>query len=312
MTEQHKPKRVRSPSYPSIDLESAVEKLKVMYRFTHKTPVLISVMLPHWDFESGKSANGMKVVAAMKSYGIIDDTGQKKDRKIHITDSGFRILNLVEDSPERKKLIQDAALSPDIYQYLWNTFEVLPQFDSIKSHLVVEKKFNEGAVKGFLDDYLSTIEYAKLSKNDKLNGDENPEVEVKVGDYIQWESMGVLQFPIPAKVCEINEEGFVFVDGHAAGMPIDEVEVVEPPEQHGSGQLLPPANPVVGAVMKQDTFNVDEGQIVIQYPIGMSEASFEDFTDWLSLQHRKIGRTADGAKKPSMSVIKSNAEVKTD
>lgn len=240
MNETHKPKRVRSPSYPSTDLETAIEKLGAMYRFTHRTPVLISVMLPHWGYESGKSANGMKMVAALKSYGLIVDQGQKDNRKISITDNGFKILNLTQDSSERKQLIQTSALAPEMYRYMWDNFSVLPHFDSIKSHLIVEKKFNESAVKGFLDDYQHTVDFAELSKSGNIDAEvSSDDSDVEIGDLVQWESGGINQFHQPKTVRAIEDydgESWVFVTGSKTGIPMNQVIV----EQKGGGIKQPP------------------------------------------------------------------------
>ncbi len=315
MSDEHKPTRVRSPSYPYVDLETAIEKIKTMDNFTKRTPVLVKTMLPRWGFESGKSAHGMKLVAALKSYGLIGDSGKKENRKIQITDDAFRIINTLPNSDEHKRLIKECALKPEMYKYMWDNYgdeASMPHDDAIKSHLVIEKRFNSGAVKGFLDDYKQTIRYAGLVKagtiDDNGEEDETPP-EVKVGDTIQWTSLGVDQFPTPLKVRAINETGeWLFVEGHETGIPIDEVEIVEKAlnESNGKGGQ-PPSLPLpnggsLGKNMKQDTFNLpgDGGAVVINWPSSISQDAFEDFTDWLILQHRKISRDVEGDKKPKL------------
>jgi hypothetical protein len=61
----------------------------------------------------------------------------------------------------------------------------------------------------------------------------------------------------------------------------------EPPGRRGPAQ--------VG--MKEDTFNLDEGEVVLQWPERLSQASFDDLESWLQLQLRKIKRrvTDEGA-----------------
>lgn len=243
MTTQHKPQRVRSPSYPCVSLPVALDKVGTMYAFTHKTPVMVSTMLPQWGFESGKSAGGMKVVAALKSFGLISDSGQKEQRKIVITDTAFRIINLEDGSMDWSELIKECALKPDIYNYMWGYYGVeLPHFEAIKSHLVVDKKFNASAVRGFLDDYKKTIEYAELTKNDTVDSENEglpPGIDVEEGDFVQWESDGVLQFKQPKKVRALQEhegERWLFVEGSKVGIPMNQVTV----EQKGGAKGMPP------------------------------------------------------------------------
>lgn len=270
---EHKVKRVRSPSYPSVDLETAVQKLQAMYKFTHRTPVLITVLLPHWGFESATSANGMKLVAALKSYGLIDDHGQKENRKISITENAFKMLNVVKDSPEHKKLVQEAALSPEMYRHMWEYYDELPHFEAIKSHLVVEKKFNASSVKGFLDDYVKTIEYAELSKSDTIEGgveEDSSEEDRSIGSY-----SGTLSV-MPTK------------QGQSSS-PVTLTEGVK-----------------TASNMRQEVFTLDSGDVVIRWPSSMSQESYEDFTAWLDILKRKVGRTVQESKAENKEIDETN------
>ena len=49
--------------------------------------------------------------------------------------------------------------------------------------------------------------------------------------------------------------------------------------------------PKVG--MNSDTFTLDEGQVILQWPAKMSHESYEDFKSWLELVSRKAKRAAD-------------------
>lgn len=51
-----------------------------------------------------------------------------------------------------------------------------------------------------------------------------------------------------------------------------------------------------GNVPQQDTFTLDEGQVILRWPSKMSAESFEDFKAWVELQLRKIGRSIGEAK----------------
>ncbi len=73
------------------------------------------------------------------------------------------------------------------------------------------------------------------------------------------------------------------------GVGVDtQVEPVTPP----SVRRAPPS---VG--MKEDTFNLNEGAVVLQWPERLSKASYEDLESWLQLELRKIKRgiADDGA-----------------
>lgn len=262
MSAPHKPARVRSPSYPSIDLESAIKRAQILEKFSKRTPVLISIMLPHWGFESGKSANGMKLVAALKSYGLIEDSGKKETRKIVITNAAFRIIHDQPESEDRKMLIKECALMPEMYRYMWDQFgepTEMPQDGALKSHLVIEKRFNSAAIKGFLDDYRKTVEYAQLSKDDILNGEiasHDPSMQTNSENTQESDTLSF-------------GAGFI------------------------GGPVSPATQQAGDHAMKQERFALDNGDVIIQWPSNMSKESFEDFSDWLDILKRKVKRSVD-------------------
>lgn len=78
-----------------------------------------------------------------------------------------------EESPDRIKAIQEAALNPIIHQKLWDRYEGnLPSDETFRIHLLRDYKFTEGAVKDFISQFKRTIAFAKLGKSDKLFGHE--------------------------------------------------------------------------------------------------------------------------------------------
>jgi hypothetical protein len=63
----------------------------------------------------------------------------------------------------------------------------------------------------------------------------------------------------------------------------------------GTGDLRPSDSTIAGTGsvrpgVRQDTFTLDEGPAMLQYPAKMTAESFEDFEDWLNLQLKKIKR----------------------
>jgi len=121
--------------------------------------------------------------------------------------------------------------------------------------------------------------------------------EVKIGDFVQWESQGILQFREPKRVKGFSDDGeFVFVDGSNTGIPIAEVNIDE------ASATLP--RPIVdipsrgmtgssgeGTTIKQDVFSLTEGEVVLSWPTPLSAESIADLKDWLKIVERKIARS---------------------
>lgn len=161
--------RHRSPAYPAVDLPTAIQRADEFRQYAQRSAVTVAHVLEHWGYK-GESSNGMKVVAALGYYGLINDTGTGDKRKIQLTERALRILMDHEESDARAEAIIDAALSPKIYKELWELWgPELPPDAEIRSHLIFEKKFNERVVSGVIDDYRRTLGFAGLLESDTIS-----------------------------------------------------------------------------------------------------------------------------------------------
>src|SRR5688500_14916003 len=76
-----RPRRTgRSPSYPGIDLELALQRANELWAREHHYPTAIPTILSHWGYGS-KSGGGFAAVAALKTFGLLDDRGTGEGRQ---------------------------------------------------------------------------------------------------------------------------------------------------------------------------------------------------------------------------------------
>lgn len=152
--------RTRSPSYPYIDLEEAFSKAKVLYEAEKKNPIPMSSVAKHWNY-SEKSSGLKLTVATLKKFGFLTETGTGY---VRVSDTAFKIIvDERPDSTERLQLLQDAALSPELYQHLWNKYGAdLPSDASLKHHFLVELGFNDRVIDSVINQYKNTISFANL------------------------------------------------------------------------------------------------------------------------------------------------------
>jgi hypothetical protein len=146
--------RMRSPAYPSITIDEAVERAQTLYRIEGKHPTLVKTAASHWGYKP-KSSGGLKTIAALKAYGLLVDEGSSEDRKVRLSDDGLTIVrDEREVSPERDSLIARLALKPKILTELWNRYGTkLPSEDTVKHFLVAERDYNPNAVSDILRVY---------------------------------------------------------------------------------------------------------------------------------------------------------------
>lgn len=172
--QKQKVARTRSPAYPGINLEMAIKRADDLYSHDRLNAVPLSIAVKRWGFKE-KSSGGLVTIAALKSFGLMRDSGGSgKDRKVQLTEEARRILlDKREESPEREEVIKRAALQPKIHLALWKKWgQDTPSDDLFTHELVYERSFNENSVKDFMKEYKDTIRFARLTDSDTLSAGE--------------------------------------------------------------------------------------------------------------------------------------------
>jgi hypothetical protein len=307
-----KKKRMRSPNYPSVGLKQAIERLKKFYELDGRAGAKADIAAKHIGFASAHG-QAYSVLSALKKFGLVED----KDGRVVPTARAVEIISLPETDERRKRAIRLAATSPQIYAELIEQYRDtgLPHPETLAGELQAYKGFNPNAVKEFLQAFSETLEFSGLTDFSVLSSELKAEGEVskpKIGEFVQWEPNGVLQFREPKRVTGFSEDGnFLFVEGSNTGIPVAEATVEEAPkttvsrtfnmpyESLGSvkGAAPPPQRTAERARsggkenMKQDVFSLAEGEVVISWPTPLSQDSITDLKDWLKIVERKIARS---------------------
>lgn len=158
-----KPKqpRHRSPSYPSIDLATAITRLSQLEEIAKSHPVRAATVIKEaWGY-SPTSSNGTLAMAALKKYGLIENRGKGE---VQVSRLGRETLVHAADSPERLARLQTAALSPTFNSEIWAKYgPVLPADSVILPYLILERQFSEAAAKEALRLFKLTDSTARLA-----------------------------------------------------------------------------------------------------------------------------------------------------
>jgi hypothetical protein len=294
----------RSPKYPGITLESAIQRARTFHDCEKRNAANISVALKHWNL-AANSSTAHVTIAAMLAYGLMVDTGSGKERKLRLSESALRmILDKRQPSPERELATKEAALKPQMHQNVWRRWGPdLPSHENLRHALIFDWKFNENSADTFIRQYKATIAFAKITSSDELAlapAQDDPTEEQRrvpdAGDYVRWESQGVHQFPVPRRIRSLSENGeFAFVDGSDTGLPVAQLVRAEAPPQttETTTPKTTPGKQRPG--MRQDVFSVAEGDAIFRWPEVLCAESIEDLKDWMDLMKRKIGRVQDSA-----------------
>ena len=281
-----------SKRFPFIGLEKAMTRTKELFDAdTRGQEMPVAAAFEVWGY-SAKSSGGFQTVGALKSYGLMEASG---NGKIKLT-AQARAYFLEERDEERSGLLQQFALSPPAIASLWRgPWGDNPPADTVaRSHLKVDRGFNEQSARTLLGIYKNNLTFAGLkgysipSKGEGENGhsvepDSEPVIE---GQYVQWTSAGQDQFPTPKRVVWVSEDGtHLRVHGSNTGIPMNEVIVTEnPTKPPATARQTPPKTG--GAPLRS-------GANAFPKAGGAPQKSADDFSVLLTGNQLEITATVD-------------------
>lgn len=241
-------KRTRSPAYPAIGLQEAIQKTKVLWDKAKRHPASIYDLSVWWNFEKGSSA-AMSAVSALSKFGLTENEGSGAERTARITESGIKLVfNPDPDSTEYRHELRKAALLPGIHSEIWDKFfPELPDDSVIERYLVIQREFNPQYVKGFIKQFRETIDFAGLT-----------------GDNAATDEPAPSEMPAPQATLPPQSTGFPVALPAAA--PVSPVQIVTPKSPGREFVLPTPA-----------------GDIVIRGPFPMKKKDWETFKQVIAL-----------------------------
>jgi hypothetical protein len=194
----------RSPAYPAINLETAIDRARVLFDEETDAPTNIYVALKHWGY-TGQSSPGYRLLSALRQYGLLEnEEGSGKDRSVRITQLAKEII--LDDRPnskERADNIKRAALMPTIFQTLWDKYgNATVSDESVAYYLKAKEDFNPKVVNNFIQVWRETFDFANLIEGDILppdngNGhEEEPPPPPKPKDRFMQPQTGYLDYTL--------------------------------------------------------------------------------------------------------------------
>lgn len=245
-------KAIRSPSYPNMSLRDAVAavgKIEAQYRSSAVDRELAAKLIGY----SSLSGPANKALAALASYGLLERAGKGDAR---VTERARAILHAGNDQ-ERSANLFDAASSPALFRAIREKFQDIPvpPEDGVVTYLNREG-FNPSAVRPAARAFLETMKFVEELRateshaNQPSRAAESPSVAApkgggqfggaRVGDLIQWESGGALQFEKPRRVRFVTDDGgWVAVEGSKTGVPMSEVIVQDRAAPNDARPIFP-------------------------------------------------------------------------
>ncbi len=299
----------KSPKYPNYQLNTAIENVRKVYDADRTSPLPREVIAKHLGY-SGISGTSDGAIATLVQYGLLERVG-KGEMKV----SKLAVDIIVpEDESQKQEAVNRAALNPPLFSEIWNHFgKYVPSEEALKTYLL-RREFNDRAIDPIMRAFAPTVAMTKqkdetesgLRDEEKDEESTSPsssngfgEVKASIGDHIQWESNGTLQFEHPRRVRAISDDDcWVCVDGSETWIPMEQVSI-EKRFQSGSNTPPPPLpeeNPRSEISVGADERLLDAGQlskagaaykVIVSGEIGVREIDtlikkLEISKDWLS------------------------------
>ncbi|WP_320196740.1 hypothetical protein RMR10_013225 [Agrobacterium rosae] len=245
-------KPIRSPNYPSMPLREAVQAVRKIESIYKLNPVDRESAARLIGYSSLSGPAG-KALAALAAYGLFERAGKGEGR---VTSRAIAILHAYDEKERRGNLL-DAASEPTLFAELRDRFAGIPvPPESGVITYLNRQGFNPSAVRPAANAFLETMRYVEELQASTSSATQQPDTPdsvalsdgqaekfggAKIGDLIQWESQGVLQFTRPLRVRYITDDGkWVGVEGSQTGIPMSEVIV----ESVAVKNIQPPTFPV--------------------------------------------------------------------
>lgn len=177
-------KRLRSPPYPTTSLAKAVDRARALYNKALHHQVLVSVLADAWGY--GAKSSGLAASAAtLGQFGLIKAEGGGPKRRYQLTDIAMRIIRDADpESVKRREALKRAALTPPVFQELWETFGradgvsdvVIRNFLTLDRHEAGRAPFSDMAALDILQTYKDTLAYAGITDADAVPAPEEEKV----------------------------------------------------------------------------------------------------------------------------------------
>ncbi len=175
--------RQRSPAYPYIALDAAIERVGKLYSQLRDHAQPREVLAKVYGKPATSSAT-IQTFATLLQYGLLENVAMSGERRMRVSALAREVLHPHAPTDKVAAAKKTAALKPPIFAELWEKFgdtstisESVPLFyltsDRERDH---DSVFTDKAAAEVLRIYRGTLDYAGLSDSDKTAGEGEIEV----------------------------------------------------------------------------------------------------------------------------------------
>jgi hypothetical protein len=164
-TQPNVQQRDRSPAYPIVPLETALERLVEFDAHFKRMAARPEKVGEAWGIKA--KAHADRTAAALRYFGLLEYQGTGKGRSVVVSEEGRKYLRTQQEETKRE-VVKAAALRPKQIAKFWSEWGIdRPADGACLDDLVLKNGFSEAGARDFLKVYDATISFAKLTGSDK-------------------------------------------------------------------------------------------------------------------------------------------------
>lgn len=153
--------KTRSPNYPAMSLEEALQRLRVIYDKQHRYPTTRDVLAKLLGY-GGVNGASATVLSALGKYGLLEGHGEQ----LRVSEMGEDLVLYRKGDPQYDAALPDAALRPAFFRELRDQYpDGLPHEHSLRASLI-KRGFNPKVIDSAVRAYRDTIEFVNAETDD--------------------------------------------------------------------------------------------------------------------------------------------------
>ena len=168
------PRKRRSPSHPTMDLRTAIEKVREVYSAYDESAVHRDALASCIGYSPG-SGPALQAVASISAYGLLE----KKLDKGELAVSRLAMTILYPESPiELTSSLREAALKPMVFSQIAKRFSNhVPHEDGVRSLLNRDLGFTEKAARKAAATYVASMKFLEMAGDSERNDVEGADAQ---------------------------------------------------------------------------------------------------------------------------------------
>jgi hypothetical protein len=152
---------MRSPNYPQVGLGQAIQLAQQIWDREKRSYSPRSVVVQAWGYAGLNGAARIRL-GALNRYGLLEENSAGD---VRLSDLAVNILHNPLDSPDRLAALRSAALMPELFKELQQTYPHASD-ETIRSYLITKRGFSDTGADSCVESFRDTQKIATLEAMD--------------------------------------------------------------------------------------------------------------------------------------------------